>query len=120
MKLKSSSKTSAPKEPAGADCEICRNIPSYQYIDLVAGESFPPVADRLEPRGDARLPGLRRCPLCHTFYLVDDESDTHHFISAERSLVRIDGTRALRELALCSGSIARKWLDDLRRRMGKS
>lgn len=118
VKLKSSSTISGPKEPAGADCEICRNIPSFQEIDEIQRESFPPLVDRLEACGDQLIGkgGLLRCPLCQSFYVMAYENDTSHFMIATSSLTRIGTMKALREFVtsrFVGWKIAKAWLDEL-------
>jgi len=66
------------------ECEICRNLSSYLTIDQARSGTLPPGFDRLHGSGDRR-----RCPLCGTPYLVETESDPHHFMSAETSITRL-------------------------------
>lgn len=92
----------------GQACEICRELEDALIIDNIVGEEFPPAVDRLEKCG-----GLRRCPLCHGYYLMSHESDPHHYMSSETWLRRIDETEALRVLANLPRAKAKPWLEAL-------
>ncbi len=92
----------------GQTCEICKHLEDALVIDNIAGEEFPPAVYRLEQCG-----GVRRCPLCHGYYLMTHESDPHHYMSSETRLRRIDTTTALRELAKLPRKKAKPWLDAL-------
>ncbi len=94
--------------PEHADCEICRELEDDLVIDNIAAETFPPAVSRLEKCG-----GVRRCPLCHGYYLMTHESDPHHYMSSETWLRRIDETEALRVLANLPRAKAKPWLDAL-------
>jgi hypothetical protein len=89
-------------------CEICRELEDAVVIDNIAAETFPPVVDRLEKCG-----GVRRCPLCHGYYLMTHESDPHHYMSSETWLRRIDETEALGVLARMPAKQAKPWLNAL-------
>ncbi len=106
----------ASKVTSRSKCEICRDILSGYTVDDLRGESFPDAVYRLE-----RLGGLRRCPLCFTFYLMESGSDTHHYMSAETSITRISHDKALGMLStlLASGDQPRKEADKAKRWMGK-
>lgn len=114
--MNSSDTPSPAKKPARSKCEICRDILSGYTIDDLRGESFPDAVHRLE-----RLGGLRRCPLCFTFYLMESGSDPHHYMSAETSITRISHDKALGMLStlLASGDQPRKEADKAKRWMGK-
>lgn len=97
-----------PSSAARRDCEICKNLKDVHSIDDLSDETFPAAAYRLEECGR-----LRRCPLCHRFYLLTSESDPHHYMSSESSLRRINKAKALRELANMSPKRAKPWMDAL-------
>jgi hypothetical protein len=104
--LAATSKT--PASPKRADCEICRELNDVHSIDDFTDQSFPQAAYRLEECGR-----LRRCPLCHRFYLMTSESDPHHYMSSESWLRRINKTAALRELSNMPAKKAKRWLGAL-------
>ncbi len=106
--MASSGKPSSATRRARRDCEICKDLKDAHSIDDLSDESFPAAAYRLEECGS-----LRRCPLCHRFYLLTSESDPHHYMSSESSLRPINKTQALRELANMSPKRAKRWMNAL-------
>ncbi len=71
----------APSYVARSDCPICSNLPSAETFDEMAGGGAP---SGLQKSGDRW-----RCPHCGSTYMVESESDPHHFMSAETTVTRI-------------------------------
>lgn len=70
---------------SSTDCEICQNLPNWAMKDEMCEDPFSLATDRLVGKGD-----IRRCPLCGTRYSITSESDTHHFMSNEVTIKRLN------------------------------
>ena len=121
-------KLSAPKSSGWQSCEKCSKQPSGDSYDVFQEDGYKADYSHLERPADSTEQliemllelKLRRCPICHTFYLETSESDPHHFMSFEHSISRISDEEALQELSSIDTNKAKEWLDDLRRTMGNS
>ena len=120
-------KSSAPDEPAWKTCEMCSKQPSGDSYDIFQEDGYKADYSHLERPADSTEQlidmllklKLRRCPICHTYYLETRESDPHHFMSYEQSISRVSDKKALRELSSIETDKAKEWLNDLRRKLGK-
>lgn len=117
------------------DCEICRDLPEGDWYDGFSSGKISAGFSRLEKLDMERfrekivryknfeerltIIGLRRCPLCHTFYLETGENDTQHYASYLMSIDRIEDDEAFRELSARRSKKAKEWLRDLRTTMVK-
>lgn len=102
--MSSSEAPSASPITPRENCEICQGLPSSSSYDVFHDNaSYKADFSRLESFEDVlearALGGLKRCPICHTFYLETGESDPHHFMSYEMSISRIEDGEAVNMLA---------------------
>ena len=81
-----------------APCEICRRQAPGISIPISMGQPEQPLPDEaLRLEGSE---GLRRCPICGSFYRYKVEYDPHHFYAmGDATLWRIDTSEAFAWLA---------------------
>ncbi|MEE8370772.1 MAG: hypothetical protein V3R73_01405 [Sphingomonadales bacterium] len=128
--MTSPKKPDAPTEaegPAWKSCENCRDESGHKHVRTIGNESWTygfrfPVAQIEALELDIfDQPDLLRCPLCYTFYLFRADDDHSGFMGEQdRYLTRISDEEAYKELESTISKKARRWLEELREKRGKS
>ena len=83
---------------SASSCEICQSLASGISISISMGQPEEPLPDEaLRLEGSE---GLRRCPICRSFYRHQVEYDPHHYYGmGDETLFRIDTSEAFAWLA---------------------